>query len=250
MSNLNDKTEEELKELIDNTLNEQGKLRILHKLRTMRKKRDVKQPTLTRKRLVTFNNLTKRKESYPVQISFPLKEESTKKYKKNTTATVSSSSDNAEVSVVFDKLMGKEEPPRLRAEFYKISGLKNNVYEIPLPNPGNNPPEKYEKVEGKDSQKTTRITHEFSSGRTPLFSVTYSADIYIDLTNHRPFVWYLNIKDHKAIINRAIAVKTNLNQKGETEINIKEERVFKGIPIYILDNNLEAPAAGMLWNDV
>ena len=208
----------------------------------------VTQRNYRRTEVVTFNNLAKRKERYPVQISFPLKEES-KEYKKNTTATVSSSSDNAEVSVVFDKLMGKEAPPRLRAEFYKISDLRNNVYEIPLPNPGNNPPERYEKVEGKDSQKTTRITHEFSSGRTPLFSVTYSADIYIDLTNNRPFVWYLNIKDHKAIINRARAVKTNLNKNGETEINIKEERVFKGIPIYILDANLEAPAAGMLWND-
>jgi hypothetical protein len=200
--------------------------------------------------VVTFNNLAKRKGSYPVQISFPLKEES-KSYKKNTNATVSSSSDNAEVSVVFQEVIRDENPlPRLRAEFYKISGLKNNIYEIPLPNPGNKPPEAYEKVEGKDSQKTTRITHEFSSRGTPLFSVTYSADIYIDLTdwaNPRPFVWYLNIKDHTGTFNGVKYAKTNRNEKGITKVKSREERVFKGIPIYILDKNPGEPLADLLW---
>lgn len=275
---LNGKTEGELIELIDNIVkadrpnkpsNEKRKLLIIHKLRTMRKKNNkgVRHPTPTRKRLVTFKNLNRIKNRYPVQITFPLKEESkdvrnsngksVKSYTKNAAAIVSSSNDNAEVSVVFQEALSddREPLPRLRLEFYKISGLKNNAYEIPLPDPANPIPDNYKKVDDKDSLKTTRITHEFYSrarGEMPIFSITYSADIYIDLTdwaNPRPFVWYLNIKDHTGTFNGVKYAKTNRNEKGITEVKSREERVFKGIPIYILDKIPRDPITNMLWRD-
>lgn len=206
-------------------------------------------------RIFTFNNLARRKESYPIQITFPIREES-KIHEPRTSnpinEIVSSSSDNAAVSVVFIERMGQANnpPPRLRAEFYKIPGLRNNVYELPLPSGNILIPTRYKKVEGNESQKTTRISHEFSSNTVPIFSVTYSADIYLDLTNPnnpRPFVWYLNIKDHEGIFYGRAQVRTNSHQA--TFINIKEKRIFEGIPIYILDNNIQVPASLMLWEE-
>jgi hypothetical protein len=245
--------------------NEQNKL---HNARNQRVERAANAKRSTRRTpkhtgIVTFNNLNKSK-SYPVQITFPLKEESkdvrnskgksVKSYTKNTAAIVSSSNDNAEVFVVFQEALGNNEPPpRLRVEFYKISGLKNNAYEIPLPDPANPIPENYKKVDDKDSLKTTRVTHEFySRGEIPIFSITYSADIYIDLTdsaNPRPFVWYLNIKDHDGTFNGVKYAQTNRNEKGITEVKSREERVFKGIPIYILDKIPREPIMSMLWRN-